>query len=77
MCILKLIYLDQHSIVFNLILLLFLSYVELISAPEPPFEPLEVLATPLSISSPAQLPPTTAESKGDKQQEGALKSKVF
>ena len=50
---------------------------ELISAPEPPFEPLEVSATPLSISSPAQLPPTTAESKDDKQQEEALKSKVF
>lgn len=44
-------------------------------APEPPFEPLEVSATPLSISSPAQLPPTTAESKDDKQQEEALKSK--
>lgn len=44
-------------------------------APEPPFEPLEVSATPLSISSPAQLPPTTTESKDDKQQEEALKSK--
>lgn len=44
-------------------------------APEPPFEPLEVSATPLSISSPAQLPPTTAASKDDKQQEEALKSK--
>ncbi|KAK2557064.1 Uncharacterized protein P5673_020925 [Acropora cervicornis] len=44
-------------------------------APEPPFEPLEVSATPLSISSPAQLPPTTAESKDDKQQEEPLKSK--
>lgn len=44
-------------------------------APEPPFEPLEVSATPLSITSPAQLPPTTAESKDDKQQEEALKSK--
>lgn len=44
-------------------------------APEPPFEPLEVSATPLSISSPAQLPPTTAESKDDKKQEEALKSK--
>ncbi|XP_067047787.1 uncharacterized protein C2orf81 homolog isoform X2 [Acropora muricata] len=44
-------------------------------APEPPFEPLEVSATPLSISSPAQLPPTTTESKENKQQEEALKSK--
>lgn len=44
-------------------------------APEPPFEPLEVSATPLSISSPAQLPLTTTESKDDKQQEEALKSK--
>lgn len=44
-------------------------------APEPPFEPLEVSATPLSISSPAQLPPTTAASKDDKKQEEALKSK--
>lgn len=44
-------------------------------APEPPFEPLEVSATPMSISSPAQLPPTTTESKDDKQQEEALKSK--
>jgi len=38
-------------------------------APEPPFEALEVSTTPLSISSPAQPPPTTAERKEDKPEE--------
>ena len=32
-------------------------------APEPPFEALEPTETPLSISSPAQLPPTTSTEK--------------
>ncbi|KAJ7358674.1 hypothetical protein OS493_022107 [Desmophyllum pertusum] len=33
------------------------------AAPEPPFEALEVTATPLSIGSPAQPPPTTADER--------------
>ncbi|XP_078384447.1 uncharacterized protein LOC144666890 isoform X1 [Oculina patagonica] len=40
------------------------------AAPEPPFEALEVSATPLSIGSPAQPPPTTAEERNtDKPKE--------
>ena len=39
-------------------------------APEPPFEALEVSTTPMSISSPAQPPPTAAEeSNRDKPKE--------
>ena len=48
----------------------------LISAPEPPFEALEVSTTPLSIASPAQPPPTTAERKQDKPAEEPDKTKV-
>ena len=55
-----------------LICLLFL----LISAPEPPFEALEVSTTPLSIGSPAQPPPSTAERKQDKPAEEPDKTKV-
>lgn len=45
------------------------------SAPEPPFEALEVSKTPLSIDSPAQPPPVTAERKTDEQEEPA-KAKI-
>lgn len=42
----------------------------LIRAPEPPFEALEVSTTPLSIGSPAQPPPATAEERNtDKPKE--------
>lgn len=45
------------------------------SAPEPPFEALEVSKTPLSIDSPSQPPPVTAERKTDEQEEPA-KAKI-
>ena len=42
-------------------------------APEPPFEVLEVSTTPISIASPAQPPPTTAEdSNRDKPKEPSV-----
>ena len=46
-------------------------------APEPPFEALEASATPLSINSPAQLPPpTSVERKEEHQEEPAHTRKV-
>ena len=48
----------------------------MISAPEPPFEALEVSTTPLSIASPAQPPPTTAERKEYKPAQEPAKTKV-
>ena len=46
-------------------------------APEPPFEALEASATPLSINSPAQLPPpTSVERKEEHQEEPAHTKKV-
>lgn len=42
-------------------------------APEPPFEVLEVSTTPISITSPSQPPPTTAEeSNRDKPKEPSI-----
>lgn len=46
-------------------------------APEPPFEALEASATPLSINSPAQLPPpTSVERKEEHQEEPAHTKKI-
>ncbi|CAH3197022.1 unnamed protein product [Porites evermanni] len=46
-------------------------------APEPPFEALEASATPLSINSPAQLPPpTSVEKKEEHQEEPAHTKKI-
>lgn len=51
----------------------YLYFVVVFRAPEPPFEVLEVSTTPMSISSPAQPPPTTAEeSNRDKPRETSI-----
>lgn len=45
----------------------------ILRAPEPPFEALEVSATPMSIGSPAQPPPATAEGNNtDKPKETSI-----
>lgn len=49
----------------------------LISAPEPPFEALDVPETPLSISSPAQPTPATAEKRKENKPQELSKKQVF
>ena len=49
----------------------------LISAPEPPFEALDVPETPLSISSPAQPTPATAEKRKENKLQELSKKQVF
>ena len=49
----------------------------LISAPEPPFEALYVPETPLSISSPAQPTPATAEKRKENKPQELSKKQVF
>ena len=48
----------------------------LISAPEPPFEALDVPETPLSISSPAQPTPATAEKRKENKPQELSKKQV-
>ena len=64
---------------FNLLILVqdALMFNFLISAPEPPFEALDVPETPLSISSPAQPTPATAEKRKENKPQELSKKQVF